>query len=433
MPDLFPINATPQERAISLALDRLPEVPIKTLWSPQTCPEAQLPWLAWALSVDEWDSTWPVETKRSVIAESIEQHRKKGTVGALRRALQRLGYEVEIDENTGIAYTFRLRFKVREGEAAGGVVLDQAVTAATQVALRQKNARSELIDISLLGEAGTAGVYAAAAPASGAEIDIVPELNPAFPLDNYSVGLLASFWTVRMHASYTGPIARVQRASDNKYLSYRNLLELRRFVDGTTWKFVRFFDQTSGGLAITDSTAIAGEFDANGLPRMKNTTDGSSAPDQPHFAIGFPSQQFTHATIIAAQEVASTSASFPSFARLVVDDFDLFGRYLEFQVSYERAETVLAEGGGGWGLAVVQSGKTAFAAAVRMNPSNLWVEFNGARDDGGVYVRAPNFNAFNFGPGYQHSRLYGAAFYNIDLGATACAAINTAIETHLDL
>lgn len=167
MPDLLPPNATAPERALSLATDRWPDVPIKTLWSPQTCPEAQLPWLAWALSVDDWDAAWPVETKRQVIAASIEQHRKKGTVGALRRALQRLGYEVEIDERTGTAYTFRLRVRVRAGESAGGSVAEDALNRAVTIALRQKNARSALLSTAYVAATDAPGVFIGGVTMSG--------------------------------------------------------------------------------------------------------------------------------------------------------------------------------------------------------------------------------------------------------------------------
>jgi phage tail P2-like protein len=165
--DLLPPNATSQERDISLAVNRLPDVPIKTLWSPATCPEAQLPWLAWALSVDDWDATWPVETKREVVAASIDQHRKKGTVGALRRALQRLGYEVEIDEATGVAYTFRLRVRIRAGDSAGGSVAEDALNRSVTVALRQKNARSELLDTLYVADTDPAGLFIGGVTMSG--------------------------------------------------------------------------------------------------------------------------------------------------------------------------------------------------------------------------------------------------------------------------
>lgn len=174
MSDLLPPNATPQERALSLATGRDVAVPIKELWSPYTCPAHVLPWLAWALSVDEWDATWPIETQRQVIAASIDQHRKKGTVGALRRALQRLGYEVEIDERTGAAYTFRLRFKINTGESAGGAVLEAAVAQATTIALRQKNARSELAGTDFLADTDPVPIYVGGVTLSGAEVELQP-------------------------------------------------------------------------------------------------------------------------------------------------------------------------------------------------------------------------------------------------------------------
>jgi len=174
MSDLLPPNATPQERALSLATGRDVAVPVKQLWSPFTCPANVLPWLAWALSVDEWDGTWPVETQRQVIAASIDQHRKKGTVGALRRALQRLGYEVEIDERTGVAYTFRLRFKISDGSTAGGAVIEAAVAQATAIALRQKNARSELAGTDFLADTDPVTIYVGGVTVSGAEVELQP-------------------------------------------------------------------------------------------------------------------------------------------------------------------------------------------------------------------------------------------------------------------
>lgn len=174
MSDLLPPNATQEERALSLASGRVVDVPIKELWSPYNCPASVLPWLAWALSVDEWGTTWPVETQRQVIAASIDQHRKKGTVGALRRALERLGYEVEIDEATGVAYTFRLRFKVRNGETAGGAVIEDAINRATEIALRQKNARSKLLGTDFLADTDPVRIYVGGVTLSGIEAQIQP-------------------------------------------------------------------------------------------------------------------------------------------------------------------------------------------------------------------------------------------------------------------
>lgn len=73
---------------------RLGEVdtPARLMWNPLQIPAAYLPWLAWALSVDDWDPDWDEETKREVIAGSVEVHRVKGTRRSVEMALQSTGY-----------------------------------------------------------------------------------------------------------------------------------------------------------------------------------------------------------------------------------------------------------------------------------------------------------------------------------------------------
>jgi hypothetical protein len=89
---LLPNNATPLERALSQTGGRFnPPRRVPTLWNAATCPAALLPWLAWALSVDEWDHGWAVEKKRAVIAATIPVHEQKGTPAAIRTALAALG------------------------------------------------------------------------------------------------------------------------------------------------------------------------------------------------------------------------------------------------------------------------------------------------------------------------------------------------------
>lgn len=90
---LLPANATALERALSdaAALQHKPEV-IASLWDAQRCPVALLPWLAWALSVDEWDESWPAARKRQAVQQSVQLHRKKGTPWAVLRALEVRGY-----------------------------------------------------------------------------------------------------------------------------------------------------------------------------------------------------------------------------------------------------------------------------------------------------------------------------------------------------
>jgi phage tail P2-like protein len=111
---LLPPNSTLLERAIEAAmhkrLNALP-VPIRDLWNADTCPAHLLGWLAWAKSVDVWDESWPEAQKRAVIKASRFVHQHKGTIGAVRRALDALGIGLEIREwfETGDAPgTFRV-------------------------------------------------------------------------------------------------------------------------------------------------------------------------------------------------------------------------------------------------------------------------------------------------------------------------------------
>ncbi|WP_295466600.1 phage tail protein I [uncultured Pseudomonas sp.] len=89
---LLPPNRTRLETALATAgadLAALP-VPLRDLWNPWQCPAGLLPWLAWAVSVDDWDANWGEDRKRQVIADSVRIHRHKGTRGAVSRALANL-------------------------------------------------------------------------------------------------------------------------------------------------------------------------------------------------------------------------------------------------------------------------------------------------------------------------------------------------------
>ncbi|WP_338463863.1 phage tail protein I [Franconibacter daqui] len=97
---LLPVGSSALEVAAAQAaaeINRVP-VPLRTLWNWRTCPVNLLPYLAWALSVDRWDSGWPEATKRSVIASSFFVHQHKGTISALRRVVEPLGYLIEVRE-----------------------------------------------------------------------------------------------------------------------------------------------------------------------------------------------------------------------------------------------------------------------------------------------------------------------------------------------
>lgn len=111
---ILPPNASPELRAIEQAMAETKaaiHAPITALWDVSACPVDVLPWLAWGLSVDVWDAGWSEETKRRVIAQSVELHRIKGTRGAVQLALAALGFRIDIIEGWeegGAPHTFRL-------------------------------------------------------------------------------------------------------------------------------------------------------------------------------------------------------------------------------------------------------------------------------------------------------------------------------------
>lgn len=71
---------------------------LRDIHDPWKCPPDLLPWLAYALSVDVWSDSWPEFTQRTVIANSLEIHRHKGTRGSIEDAFAALGITAEIKE-----------------------------------------------------------------------------------------------------------------------------------------------------------------------------------------------------------------------------------------------------------------------------------------------------------------------------------------------
>lgn len=97
---LLPTGSSALEVAAAEALSILStmSVPLRQLWNPYECPLILLPYLAWAWSVDRWDTRWPESTKRAVVAASREVHQRKGTIGAIRRVVEPLGYLIRVIE-----------------------------------------------------------------------------------------------------------------------------------------------------------------------------------------------------------------------------------------------------------------------------------------------------------------------------------------------
>ena len=128
--DLLPPNATAQERAMSLTISRISDIPesaanmpvlaqstaadaIRDLWDIEKCPSSLLPWMAWALSVSQWNSSWTDTQKRAVLTAAVNVHMTKGTVGAVNAIANAFGIGASIQEwqhmtPPGSPYTFNL-------------------------------------------------------------------------------------------------------------------------------------------------------------------------------------------------------------------------------------------------------------------------------------------------------------------------------------
>lgn len=167
---LLPPNATALESAMEAAIvePALP-VPLRDLWNPQTCPEHLLPWLAWSLSVDNWDSTWPVATRRAVVANAIAVHRRKGTVAAVRAAISAFGANMALREwwetsPKGTRGTFTVVLSVPDdGSGAPSAAIVDAIVA--EIDRAKPLSRHFTFGLSLAGKAQV-GLIAAARPAA---------------------------------------------------------------------------------------------------------------------------------------------------------------------------------------------------------------------------------------------------------------------------
>jgi phage tail P2-like protein len=144
---ILPPNATPLQRdleqAAAVRLLSLQDNPLQWMNNPDKCPPHILPWLAWAMSVDVWNNDWTDATKRAVIRQSVQVHRQKGTIGALRRALSAIMFaEITIKEwfeYDGDPFTFRVYASLFEN----GHSLDEMNLVFATI-MQTKNLRSHL-------------------------------------------------------------------------------------------------------------------------------------------------------------------------------------------------------------------------------------------------------------------------------------------------
>lgn len=90
---LLPSNRTAFETAADRTSARIDDTPVDLpkLVRPYEIPASHLPWLAWALSVDLWEATWPEEKQRLLTARALAMHARKGTAASIAEHIRITG------------------------------------------------------------------------------------------------------------------------------------------------------------------------------------------------------------------------------------------------------------------------------------------------------------------------------------------------------
>lgn len=172
---LLPPNARPLERALEAAAERISDVPVplRTLWNPDTCPEALLPYLAWALSVDNWNADWPVAVRRAQVRQAVAIQRQKGTVGGIRAVVRSFGGEIALREwwqasppSDPHTFSLVLSLQGQDGGAPPAAYVDEVIGAVQ----RAKPVRSHFTFTQALSAAGGVGLIGRARPVAYARL-----------------------------------------------------------------------------------------------------------------------------------------------------------------------------------------------------------------------------------------------------------------------
>lgn len=116
---LLPPGSSALERRLAQACSGISDlnVPLRDLWNPWKCPAKFLPYLAWAFSVDRWEENWTETAKRQAVSDAFWIHQRKGTVAAVKRVIEGLGYSMTLEEWWEVADpagTFRLEIDLND-------------------------------------------------------------------------------------------------------------------------------------------------------------------------------------------------------------------------------------------------------------------------------------------------------------------------------
>ncbi|GLT18879.1 bacteriophage protein [Vibrio zhanjiangensis] len=126
---------------------------IKDFLDPYKCRPDLLPYLAWEMSVDDWNEDWDEQTKRDVIAAAIEIHIYKGTRYALDKSIESI-------RKDGLTITewFEDKVKLRPGffrvtlQACNSDIDENMVPQIFKAVNNAKNTRSHLESISIISQ-----------------------------------------------------------------------------------------------------------------------------------------------------------------------------------------------------------------------------------------------------------------------------------------
>ncbi len=183
---LLPSNSTPLERQAAQALAQIQRVPIplRTLYNPDLCPLPLLPYLAWAFSVDRWDSKWTEAAKRAAIRSAYYIHSRKGTIGSLRRVVEPLGYLIEIIEWwQTVPVGPRATFKLKVGVLDTGIT-EEMYQELTWLIDDAKPLTRHLTGLAISLET-TGSIHIGACITEGDEIDIYPPTQRDIEVTGY--------------------------------------------------------------------------------------------------------------------------------------------------------------------------------------------------------------------------------------------------------
>ena len=129
-----------------------------------------LPWLAWEYAITWWDERWTEAQKRSVIKSAAGVNKRRGTAGAVKRALAAVDYPCDViewfnDTPKAAPYTFRV-------EIHGNSISEETLARLASQVNDAKNARSLLSDITIAEQIITGSAWAGGAVFSNQSVTL---------------------------------------------------------------------------------------------------------------------------------------------------------------------------------------------------------------------------------------------------------------------